>query len=291
MSADAGKRPAFQFYPGDWLRDEAVRACTLPARGLWMDMLCYAHFSEPYGHLRTRTGQPITVAELARMVGAPRATVAKLLRELEANGVLSKTDDGTYYSRRMVRDERIRTARAAGGPKSLENPNVPRPKGPPEGLREGPSEGYPSPPSLGGSPAFAIASSKEKEEAPSPSSSSPEDLRRLWNETTTEPIPRAVELTPQRRRHSVACLRERGIDGMRQVFARVNASPFCRGQNDRGWLATFEWALKPDNIAKVLEGKYDPRPNQRPQNEAAVSSLKRVPDPAKQRYGAMEFGK
>ena len=45
------KRPAFQFYPGDWLHDTAVRACSLAARGLWIDMLSLMHQGHPYGNL------------------------------------------------------------------------------------------------------------------------------------------------------------------------------------------------------------------------------------------------
>jgi hypothetical protein len=45
------KRPADQFYPGDWLNDAALRACSLAARGLWKDMNCIMHQGHPYGHL------------------------------------------------------------------------------------------------------------------------------------------------------------------------------------------------------------------------------------------------
>ncbi len=34
------KLPSFQFYPGDWMKDPALRSVSLEARGLWMDMLC-----------------------------------------------------------------------------------------------------------------------------------------------------------------------------------------------------------------------------------------------------------
>lgn len=40
---------------------------------------------------------------------------------------------------------------------------------------------------------------------------------------------------------------------------RIHQSPFCCGQNDRGWVATFDWFLNPENILKVEEGKYDNR--------------------------------
>jgi hypothetical protein len=34
------KLPSFQFYPGDWMKDPALRSVSLEARGLWIDMLC-----------------------------------------------------------------------------------------------------------------------------------------------------------------------------------------------------------------------------------------------------------
>jgi hypothetical protein len=129
------KRPAFQFYPGDWLRDTALRACSLAARGLWMDMISFMHQGYPYGYLTLPakdgdkdTLRPILPTILARMVGAAPEEVEGLLVELEHAGVFSRTDDRTIFSRRMVSDEKIRETRASGGANSLNNPNVPRPK-------------------------------------------------------------------------------------------------------------------------------------------------------------------
>lgn len=121
------KRPASQFYWGDHLRDPAVRSVSLAARGLWVDVMCLMHEGDPYGHLRTGK-RDTTVEILARMVGSPVGTVRKLLAELEDAGVFSRNDDGVIFSRRMVRDERLRNVRAAGGALSLKNPNVPRKK-------------------------------------------------------------------------------------------------------------------------------------------------------------------
>ncbi len=66
--------------------------------------------------------------------------------------MFSRTDGGVIYSRRMVRDERVREARAKGGPKSLENQNVPRPK---DGGKDGRKDTLPPP--LDPSPAVAVA--------------------------------------------------------------------------------------------------------------------------------------
>lgn len=42
-----------------------------------------------------------------------------------------------------------------------------------------------------------------------------------------------------------------------EVFQKASQSSFLKGNNNRGWRADFDWLLKPDNMIKVLEGKYD----------------------------------
>lgn len=120
------KRPASQFYWGDWLRDVALRSLSPAARGLWIDLLCVMHQGDPYGHLALN-GRALTEAEIAKITGLDPRTYRRLLAEVEARGVSSRTGDGILYSRRMVKDEEIRSARAAGGVQSLKHPNVPRP--------------------------------------------------------------------------------------------------------------------------------------------------------------------
>jgi hypothetical protein len=108
--------------------------------------------------------------------------------------------------------------------------------------------------------------------APRPSAQAFADA---WNEDTTPPIARCRELTDKRRKQAMARLRERPLEEWRPIFQRINASDFCRGQNDRGWIATFDWALQPDTAAKVLEGKYDNRTKVVSAADARAASLKR----------------
>jgi hypothetical protein len=108
------KRPSFQFYPGDWLMDSALRVVSVGARGAWMDMLCLMHQADPYGHLKVN-GKVILPANLARMIGATLPEAEGFLAELEEAGVFSRGDDGCIFSRRMIRDEQLRQVRAAGG--------------------------------------------------------------------------------------------------------------------------------------------------------------------------------
>lgn len=108
------KRPSFQFYPSDWLRDIALRCVSLQARGLWMDMLCYMHEGQPYGYLKVNHKVILSV-NLSHMTGVNLEVIEVCLKELLEAGVCSRAADGSYYSRRMVRDEEIRQKRAQGG--------------------------------------------------------------------------------------------------------------------------------------------------------------------------------
>lgn len=108
------KRPAFQFYPADWRKDAALQSCSLAAQGLWVNVMCIAHECQPYGHLSVN-GKPMAPAQLARLVGLSAKECTALLAELEGAGVFSRTDDGGIFSRRMVKDEETRRARAEGG--------------------------------------------------------------------------------------------------------------------------------------------------------------------------------
>ena len=109
------KRPSFQFYPADWRKDIELKACSIAARGLWIELMCIAHECEPYGTL-TVNGRPMNNAQIAGQVGLSVAQCKTLLQELLDNGVARKTDDGgAIFSKRMVDDEHLRNVRAAGG--------------------------------------------------------------------------------------------------------------------------------------------------------------------------------
>jgi hypothetical protein len=108
------KRPSFQFYPSDWLRDTALRSCSIGARGLWMDMICFMHEGNPYGHLKVGN-KVILASNLCGMVGSTLLDVEGWLDELKQAGVYGLADDGSMFSRRMIKDENLRNIRAAGG--------------------------------------------------------------------------------------------------------------------------------------------------------------------------------
>lgn len=96
--------PWSKFWWQDWRSDPALRACSLEARGLWMDLLCIAHEGTPYGHVTIGAGTIPTTAQLASMVGVSNTKIEKLMKELESVGVFSRDERGAIFCRRMVRD-------------------------------------------------------------------------------------------------------------------------------------------------------------------------------------------
>ena len=99
-----------------------------------------------------------------------------------------------------------------------------------------------------------------------------------WNELTTSPIARCQGLSQKRIKGANARLKEHGRDTLREVFRRIDASRFCHGENDKAWVATFEWVVcQPDVPIRVLEGKYDNRTPTAPQRPQLPGQVRAKP--------------
>lgn len=101
------KLPAFQFYPGDWMKDPDLRRCSLAARGVWVDMLCLMFECEQRGVLATG-GSPWSRTDVAQAVGGNGDVTLRCIDELVAKGVCKVREDGALYSKRQVEDEEKR---------------------------------------------------------------------------------------------------------------------------------------------------------------------------------------
>jgi hypothetical protein len=120
---DVSKLRWTQWYFADWSNDTALRLCSIPARGLWMDLLCIAAQGEPYGTV-TIKGHIPTTAELFSLI-APRGTrrrdFDKWLAELEAHGVAQRDQTGAIRSPRLSQDGAISLARIEAATSSWKN--------------------------------------------------------------------------------------------------------------------------------------------------------------------------
>lgn len=69
-------------------------------------------------------------------------------------------------------------------------------------------------------------------------------------------FPAVRSLSDARKKAIKARLNTYSLDDFKAVFENAEASSFLKGANDRNWTATFDWLLKDQNMAKVLEGNY-----------------------------------
>jgi hypothetical protein len=261
------KRPSFQFYPGDWLNDAALRTVSVPARGLWIEMICLMHQGSDYGYLKVNH-KVILIPNLARMVGATLDETEAWIAELDSAGVFGRDADGCIFSKRMIRDEEVRSARAAGG-KLGGNPAL---KG--KSKVNLPANLPPTPSSSSSS------SSSIKDQLPM---SSGDDVRQCPTGTLVNLYHELMPNNPQVKvlnaaRKSAIKARwneaskldcepfgystvDAGVEAWRQFFVVCAASKFLTGLSPPrpghpAFVADIDFLFSPSGFAKTLENKY-----------------------------------
>jgi hypothetical protein len=66
-----------------------------------------------------------------------------------------------------------------------------------------------------------------------------------------------------------------------EVLEAIDAQAFLRGDNERGWLVSFDWILKPANLTKILEGSFV--------KKRRGDAARRAPDDPK--VGSADYGR
>lgn len=93
---------------------------------------------------------------------------------------------------------------------------------------------------------------------PQPESINYDALVAYFNKNTKGVFGTVQTPLSETRKNSVrARIREHGKEAFAKVIAKAMASDFLKGQNPRGFRATFDWLIKPTNFEKVLSGNYD----------------------------------
>ncbi len=70
-------------------------------------------------------------------------------------------------------------------------------------------------------------------------------------------LPRVLELDPQR--YHLLEQASKSITDFGELFSRIERSDFLTGRNRKWEGCCFDWLLKPENLLKLREGKYDNR--------------------------------
>ncbi|WP_422049900.1 YdaU family protein [Shimia sp.] len=99
-----------------------------------------------------------------------------------------------------------------------------------------------------------------------------------YNETAADcGWPKVQKLNSSRRSALAARLREAGgVTGWCAALSKARASPLCNGENDRGWVANFDFLTRQSSFAKLMEGNYDQRSrtrHQTPHTDATADAI------------------
>jgi hypothetical protein len=116
----------------------------------------------------------------------------------------------------------------------------------------------------------------EHTQKPPTGGSAADEFFNLWNNQCGS-LPKARELTPKRIKSIKQRLAEEpDMNTWSLVINKMAKSDFCNGNGSTGWKADFDFLLKPDTRAKVLEGKYDNKKNAITQSEFKISGSKTI---------------
>lgn len=303
------KRPSFQFYPGDWTSDLKLRRCSPAARGVWVDILCAFHDSDDgYGLLRW------PLREIANTVGASMAQV----KELVDKGVLRGSDsevseafvyiprsgrkDGEpvtligpqagpiWYSKRLVKDEYVRTIRGEStrfGEPSGETPKPVTKGAPKPPLSDGTTSSSSSSPSVKEISTLRVSSpGGDQMPIDDPALAKPTKAKRVpacpyamvfdaYHEQLPD-LPK-VRLTDDAKRKAAiqklwkwvftspksdgqprAATLDDGVKWVRGYFGHASQNDFIMGRTQRaagheGWRADFDFLISDKGLKQVIE--------------------------------------
>ena len=91
-----------------------------------------------------------------------------------------------------------------------------------------------------------------------------EELSKFFNQLVAEQssvMPKVRAVGGDRRKMLMARVKQYGVEAVKEAFVKATTSSFLNGQNGRGFTASFDWIIRPNNFLKVLEGNYDNKNN------------------------------
>lgn len=230
------KAPAFQFYPKDFLTDEDQAVMSLEEAGAYIRLMSSCWLK---GSLPSET------TELARLCNATPRRMPKLWPAIAR--CFRQRADGRWIHPRL---EKERQKQKEFRERQAEKAVLRWEKSGNAAASRGQSREHALQSSISSTP----VEEQEREQKTLP------PLATTWNDLTSAPLSKCVGISKKRSGWLKARMAERSLDEWRTVISRIERSSFCRGQNDRGWVASFDWLIgSADTALKVLEGKYDDR--------------------------------
>jgi len=86
-------------------------------------------------------------------------------------------------------------------------------------------------------------------------------------------FPKVTEFSKSRKAAAGARLKEHGYDKVMKMLQMAAESDFLAGSNERNWVASYDWLMRPTNFVKVLEGHYENRRNTHYNNKPSTLEI------------------
>lgn len=102
-------------------------------------------------------------------------------------------------------------------------------------------------------------------------------------------VKKIVKLNQSRMSQVLARTKEYGKEAVAQVIIKTANSNFLNGDNNRGFLATFDWIFRPTNFPKIYEGNYDNRTSIQRSTSAAADNGRAQRDAAWRAYATQRL--
>ena len=236
--------PAIPFFGDAYLAD--TRHLSLEEHGAYLQLMMIAWRVEG-------CCLPDDDTRLARILGVTAAKWKKLKPSVMAFWTL---ESGFWIQGRLTKErnfvEEKRAKNKASADSRWGNQATENKGG--DGMRTQCERNAPPPPPLLEEVSTNVDMSAEPTEKPLTA----DEVVEAWNDRMVpQGFPPVKRITDARRKHLRVRLRENTIDDWQQAMAALERSAFCRGENNTGWRADFDFLLQPKSFTKLLEGAYD----------------------------------
>ena len=243
MSQKKDDLPAMPFYVGDWLKAPDIQCLSYDLKGLWFEMLCYMWESKERGVLL------YTREELCRLLRLPEDLLNQNLNNLEKKGIFSVREDGSIYSRKMVKMQEIREKRIISGQRGGFATQFAKPK----------------------VKANCENENENENENETVTKRTTKDILYMsiveqWNQFAEQnKLSKIISLSKERKaKLKVRCEMET-FKAFSAILEATDGQDFLFGKEGESWKLNFDWLIVNDtNHLKILEKKYE---NARKDNE------------------------
>ena len=172
---------------------------------------------------------------------------------------LLREDDNGYYSKRMMEHKQIRKKLSEAGKKGAkrrwENREA---KGELKGGHGTPNAKERKGKEKKGNSIVDTNVSKSDAEHPTQERIDYKALINFFNDETEGVFGRVIYPISEKRKSSIrARINDFGKDGFAEMVRKATESDFLKGDSKKGFVAKFDWMIRPSNFQKILEGNYD----------------------------------